>query len=101
VHAGAQLVQQLAPGQQIGSGNVTGCEDGTPLEQVTGASEQRRRQAMDEYYDGLGSKPLADLIGVHRASSDGLLLRAVFDAAGWQQDRFEELTASSDAPSSR
>jgi hypothetical protein len=102
VRAGEQLVQQLAAGQQVGSGHITGCEDGTPLVEVSGASEQRRRQALDGYYDGLGSKPLEELIGVHRSSSDGLLLRAVFDATGWQQDRFEELTAwPSDAPSSR
>ena len=96
------MVQQLAPGQQVGSGHVEGCEDDTPLEEMSGASEQRRRQALDEYYDGLGSKPLEELIGVHRASSDGLLLRAVFDATGWQHDRFEELSAwPSDVPSSR
>jgi hypothetical protein len=100
VRAGEQLVQQLAPGQQTGSGHLTGCA--TPLEEISGGSEQRRRQALDEYYEGLGSKPLEELIGVHRASSDGLLLRAVFDATGWQHDRFEELTAwPSDAPSSR
>lgn len=102
VQAGEQLVQQLAPGEQIGSGKVVGSPAGTALEEITGASEKRRRQALDEYYEGLGTKPLADLITTHRASSDGLLLRAVFDAAGWQQDRFEELTAwPSDAPSSR
>jgi GlcNAc-PI de-N-acetylase len=98
VRAGEQLVQRLAPGEQIGSGHLKGCE--VPLEEIGGASEQRRRQALDEYYDGLGSKPLEELIATHRASSDGLLLRAVFDAAGWQHDRFEELTASNDAPSS-
>ncbi|WP_344232082.1 PIG-L family deacetylase [Kribbella hippodromi] len=92
VRAGEALVQRLAPGEQIGSGQVTGCPDDAPLEEMSGAFEQRRRQAMDEYYPGLGSKPLAELIGVHRASSDGLLLRAVFDAAGWQVDRFEDLT---------
>ncbi|MFF0340938.1 PIG-L deacetylase family protein [Kribbella sp. NPDC004875] len=101
VRAGEQLVQQIAPGQQIGSGNIKGCEDGTSLVEMSGASEQRRRQALDKYYDGLGSKPLAELLGVHRSTSDGLLLRAVYDASGWQLDRFEELTASSDAPSSR
>ncbi|MDX2971799.1 PIG-L family deacetylase [Kribbella solani] len=111
VRAGEALVQRLAPGERIGSGQVTGCPDGTLLNEMSGVSEQRRRQAMDEYYPGLGSKPLAELIGVHRASSDGLLLRAVFDAAGWQRDRFEELSASparashpngpSAAPSSR
>jgi LmbE family N-acetylglucosaminyl deacetylase len=91
VRAGEQLIEQLAPGQQIGSGHVTGCD--VPLVELGGGSEQRRRQALDEYYDGLGSKPLDELIGIHRSSSDGLLLRAVFDATGWQQDRFEELTA--------
>ncbi|NIK60197.1 PIG-L family deacetylase [Kribbella shirazensis] len=99
VRAGERLIQQLAPGEQVGSGKVQGCD--APLEEIGGASEQRRRQALDEYYEGLGSSPLQELLGVHRASSDGLLLRAVFDAAGWQQDRFEELTAWSDAPSSR
>jgi LmbE family N-acetylglucosaminyl deacetylase len=98
VRAGEQLVQQLAPGQQVGSGHVKGCD--VPLEEIGGASEQRRRQALDAYYDGLGSKPLAELMTTHRASSDGLLLRAVFDATGWGHDRFEELTASSAAPSS-
>lgn len=98
VRAGEHLVQQLAPGEQVGSGK--GCD--VPLQEISGASEQLRRQALDVYYDGLGSKPLEELITTHRASSDGLLLRAVFDAAGWQQDRFEELTASpSDVPSSR
>ena len=99
VRAGEQLIQQLAPGERVGSGKVKGCE--APLAVIGGASEQRRRQALDAYYEGLGSKPLAELLGVHRASSDGLLLRAVFDAAGWQHDRFEELTASNGAPSSR
>lgn len=99
VRAGEHLVQQLAPGEQVGSGHVKGCD--LPLEEIGGTSEQRRRRALDAYYDGLGSKPLEELITTHRASSDGLLLRAVFDATGWQQDRFEELTASSAAPSSR
>jgi LmbE family N-acetylglucosaminyl deacetylase len=99
VRAGEQLIQQLAPGQQIGSGRVKGCD--APLEEIGGASEQRRRQALDAYYEGLGSKPLEELLQVHRPSSDGLLLRAVFDATGWQHDRFEELTASYGAPSSR
>lgn len=99
VRAGEQLVQQLAPGQQVGSGHVKGCD--APLLEVGGAPEQQRRQALDEYYEGLGTKPLGELLGVHRASSDGLLLRAVFDATSWQQDRFELLTAWSDVPSSR
>jgi LmbE family N-acetylglucosaminyl deacetylase len=90
VRAGTQLVQQLAPDQQIGSGRVTGCT--TPLERISGASEQRRRQALDEYYEGLGSKPLDELLKVHRPTSDGLLLRAVFDATTWTQDLFEDLT---------
>jgi LmbE family N-acetylglucosaminyl deacetylase len=99
VRAGVQLLQRLVPGQQVGSGRVKGCD--AELEQVGGGSEQRRRQALDAYYDGLGSKPLEELITTHRASSDGLLLRAVFDATGWQHDRFEDLTASCGASSFR
>ncbi|GAA1159183.1 hypothetical protein GCM10009630_66640 [Kribbella jejuensis] len=83
--------QQLLPGRQLGSGRVKGCD--VPLEEIGGDCEQQRRQALDAYYDGLGSKPLAELIKTHRPTSDGLLLRAVFDATGWEQDRFEELTS--------
>jgi LmbE family N-acetylglucosaminyl deacetylase len=93
VRAGEQLVRDLAPDQQIGSGRVTGCSDDTPLEEISGIPELPRRQALDHYYDGLGSKSLPDLLQSHRPSSDGLLLRAVFDASGWQSDRFEVLRA--------
>jgi len=91
VRAGEQLVQQLVSEEQVGSGLVVGCPDGTALEEISGAPEQQRRQAMDQYYDGLGTKPLPELVASYGGRGDGLLLRAVFDAAGWQQDRFEVL----------
>ena len=102
VRAGAQLVRELLPDEQVGSGNVVGAPAGTTLEEMTGASEERRRQALDQYYDGLGTQSLPELIKTYSSRGDGLLLRAVFDASGWQQDRFEVLTASrSGVPSSR
>ncbi|MGW6275836.1 PIG-L deacetylase family protein [Kribbella sp. NPDC055071] len=102
VQAGAQLVRELLPDEQVGSGKVVGAPAGTPLEEMAGASEERRRRALDQYYDGLGSQSLPELITSYNSRGDGLLLRAVFDASGWRQDRFEVFTASpSDAPSSR
>jgi hypothetical protein len=102
VRAGAQLVRELLPDEQVGSGNVVGAPAGTPLEEMAGAPEERRRQALDQYYDGLGTQPLPELVKSYNSRGDGLLLRAVFDATGWQQDRFEVLTASpSGVPSSR
>ncbi len=102
VRAGEQLVRALLPDEQVGSGKVVGCPDGTALEEISGAPELQRRQALDQYYDGFGTQALPDLVTTYGGRGDGLLLRAVFDASGWQQDRFEVLTASrSDAPSSR
>lgn len=93
VRAGQQLVQKLLPGEAVGSGHVAGCDDDTPLEEIAGASELRRRQALDQYYDGLGTQELSELITSYSPRGDGLLLRAVFDASGWQHDRFEVLKA--------
>lgn len=93
VRAGEQLVRELLPDEKVGSGKVVGAPDGTVLEEVSGASEQRRRKALDQYYDGLGTMTLPDLVTSYDSRGDGLLLRAVFDASGWQQDRFEVLTA--------
>jgi LmbE family N-acetylglucosaminyl deacetylase len=94
VRAGEQLLQELLPGRPIGSGRVTGCDDATPLEAISTAPELLRRQALDAYYEGLGTQDLSELITSHNSRSDGLLLRAVFDASdGWPQDRFELLTA--------
>jgi hypothetical protein len=98
VQAGHQYLQQLLPGEQIGSGHVTGCT--TPLQEISGASELRRRQALDQYYKGLGTTDIPDLITTYGRRGDSLLLRAVFDASGWHTDRFEVLSPSgSDVPS--
>ncbi len=93
VQAGRELMQQLLPGKQIGSGRVLGCLDNSGLERFSGAPEDRRRRALDQYYEGLGTQPLVELVQTHNSRSDGLLLRAVFDATSWQQDHFEVLAA--------
>jgi LmbE family N-acetylglucosaminyl deacetylase len=99
LQAGQQLLRQYTTGQ-IGSGRMLGCD--SVLEELTTTRDQHRRQAMDEYYKGLGTEPLHQLAERHDSRSDGLLLRAVYDATGWQTDRFEALSAwPSDAPSSR
>jgi LmbE family N-acetylglucosaminyl deacetylase len=92
VQAGQQSLQRLLPAEQVGSGRVTGCT--TPLVEVSGASELRRRQALEQYYDGLGTTDIADLVTRYGRRGDSLLLRAVFDASGWGTDRFEVLSAS-------
>lgn len=93
VRAGEQLVRELLPDEQVGSGQVIGAPEGTALEEVSGVPELQRRQALDQYYDGLGTKSLPDLVTTYGGRGDGLLLRAVFDASGWEHDRFEDLTA--------
>ena len=100
VQAGHQHLQQLLPGEQVGSGLLTGCT--TPLQEITGTPEiaVRRRKALDQYYDGLGTTDIPELVTTYGRRGDSLLLRAVFDASGWDTDRFEVLSSSgSDAPS--
>ncbi|MFK4089628.1 PIG-L family deacetylase [Kribbella sp. NPDC020789] len=93
VQAGIKLIRQLVAGKQIGSGRVLGCSADTELELFSGVPENVRRRALDWYYDGLGTRPLTELVRTHDSRSDGLLLRAVFDATGWRHDRFETLAA--------
>jgi hypothetical protein len=94
VQAGYQLLQQLLPGEQVGSGLVTGCTD--DLQEITGGPDVavRRRKALDQYYDGLGTQDIAELVSTYGRRGDSLLLRGVFDASGWQRDRFEVLSSS-------
>ncbi len=100
VQAGHQYLQQLLPGEQVGSGLVTGCT--TPLLEISGAPAMRRRKALDQYYDGLGTTDIPELVTTYGRRGDSLLLRAVFDASGWHTDRFELLSSSgSGAPSFR
>jgi hypothetical protein len=97
VDAGHQHLQQLLPDEHVGSGLVTGCT--TPLLEITGAPEiaVRRRNALDQYYDGLGTTDIPELVTTYGRRGDSLLLRAVFDASGWDTDRFEVLSSSGSA----
>ncbi|MGW1340823.1 PIG-L family deacetylase [Kribbella sp. NPDC002412] len=100
VQAGHNHLQQLLPGEKVGSGLVVGCE--TDLQEITSTAEaaQRRRKALDQYYNGLGTTDISELVTTYGRRGDSLLLRAIFDASGWQTDRFEVLSSSgSDAPS--
>jgi LmbE family N-acetylglucosaminyl deacetylase len=94
VQAGHDHLQQLLPGEQVGSGLVTGCT--TALQEISGTPEiaARRARALDQYYDGLGTTPIQELVGTYGRRGDALLLRAVFDVSGWGVDRFEVLSSS-------
>lgn len=99
VHAGEELMRSLLPGRKVGSGLVVG-SDSTELLEIAGAPERHRRQALDQYYDGLGTTAIPQLLTTYGRRGDSLLLRAIFDASGWGTDRFEVLSSSgSDAPS--
>jgi LmbE family N-acetylglucosaminyl deacetylase len=97
VQVGRQLLQQLLPGEQVGSGRVIGCT--TALQEIAGSPEVgvRRRKALDLYYDGLGTQDIAELVTTYGRRGDSLLLRAVFDASTWHRDRFEVLSSSGTA----
>jgi LmbE family N-acetylglucosaminyl deacetylase len=91
IDKGHQLLQQLLPGEQVGSGRVQGVPDDVQLQAFAGGAEvaQRRRAALDQYYPGLGSQDLPTLLKTYPRRGDSLLLRAVFDASTWSSDEFE------------
>ncbi len=91
IDKGHQLLQQVLPGEQVGSGRVQGVPDDVQLQAFTGGAEvaQRRRAALDQYYPGLGSQDLPTLLETYPRRGDSLLLRAVFDASTWSSDEFE------------
>jgi LmbE family N-acetylglucosaminyl deacetylase len=89
VRAAHAHLERLVPGRPVGSGRVVGCPDDVPLRGIAGGAtaEQRRREALDQYADGLGTSPLDELLTNHLG--DGVLLRALFDVTSWQRDLFE------------
>ncbi|WP_433168698.1 PIG-L family deacetylase [Kribbella sp. CA-247076] len=98
VQVGYELMEQLLPGEKVGSGLVTGCT--LPLREIGKAPESQRRQALDQYYAGLGTTDIPELLTTYGRRGDSLLLRAIFDVSGWDTDRFEVLSSSgSDVPS--
>jgi hypothetical protein len=93
VRAGEELMSRLLPGEKVGSGLLVGC-DRTDLLEIGPAPESQRRQALDQYYDGLGTTDVPELVTTYGRRGDSLLLRAIFDASGWDCDRFEVLSSS-------
>lgn len=81
-------------GRSVGSGRVTGTALDTAVVTAVGPSgtEQRRRQALDEYLPSLGTAAAGDLQAERVGSGDSALLRFVLDASGWDRDRFVRLT---------
>ncbi len=93
VRAGRERLGRLLPDQPVGSDRVVGTPADATLRVIAGgdAVEHRRRAALDQYVEGLGTKDLAEVVVTYRRRGDSLLLRAVLDSAGWHADRFERL----------
>ncbi len=81
VRAATSRLSALAPNATIGSGGIRGVEF-DPLEiEPTATAIQSRAAALDTYYPGLGSRPLSELVDLAGPVGDGLVLRAVAEAA--------------------
>jgi LmbE family N-acetylglucosaminyl deacetylase len=85
VSSALERLGALAPGRSIGSGGVSGVEvDVLELEPSKQATRSRAA-ALDAYYPGLGSQPLDDLVDPAGRVGDGVVLRAIADAAGHRE----------------
>lgn len=78
-------------GREVGSDRLTGRRPTDPIA-ITAApsSVDRRRAALDAYVPGLGTIPESDLPAAF-PDGEAILMRLVFDRAGWERDLFEPL----------
>jgi LmbE family N-acetylglucosaminyl deacetylase len=90
VQAGRDLISTHTTRRATGSGLVTGT-DAPLITHDVQAYARIRREALDIYRDGLGSRPLKTMLDSATRISDSLLLRAIFEAEGWQSERYERI----------
>lgn len=95
VRTATTLIEQLRSDddhRHAGRENVTGVSASRITQSVhSPGAAAARQQAMDLYLDGLGSHPLDQLINERGLRGASLILRAVFDVAGWETDQFVQL----------
>lgn len=86
VEAASRRLGSLAPGVKIGSGGIQGIPDAGLLEfEPAVAARDSKAAALDVYQAGLGTGPLEELVDPAVGVGDGVVLRAVADAAGWRE----------------
>lgn len=88
--ARGHIVKALGKGATLGSGRVDGATHALVEIDATPAAELRR-QALDVYRPGLGTKPLHKI--AKKATGDSAFLRAHFDASGWGVERYQAIQA--------
>lgn len=86
IEAASRRLGSLAADARIGSGGIRGVPDAGLLEfEPTLPARDSRAAALDVYQPGLGTKPLEELVDPTADVGDGVVLRAVADAAGWRE----------------
>ncbi|HVX43352.1 MAG TPA: PIG-L family deacetylase [Mycobacteriales bacterium] len=78
-------------GRPIGAGRLVGRRPQNAVTITAGADATgRRKAALEVYVPGLGTRPQEDLPAAF-PDGEAVLIRLVFDHAGWDRDRFELL----------
>jgi LmbE family N-acetylglucosaminyl deacetylase len=90
VDAGLHLLRHYCGDRQVGSGRVTGTDAALTVLDVSAVKVQRR-EALDSYSGGLGTRDLKVLIDASDRIRDSLLLRAIYDTEDWTSERYERI----------
>jgi LmbE family N-acetylglucosaminyl deacetylase len=85
VRKAVDRLSTLAPGRPIGSGGVNGVDADVLELDPDDQARQARATALDTYYPDLGSRPLEDLVDPAGHVGDGVVLRAIADAAAHRE----------------
>lgn len=93
VAAAEERLRGITPGRPIGGGGIRGVPDNAVdlTLRLPPAAVRAKQAGLDAYSDGLGTRPLADLVAGRHPVGNGVLLRAVAEEAGWDREAFRVL----------
>lgn len=93
VRTAVERLAMLTPTRPLGDGGIVGCatDQNMVTFQLTESCVHAKRTALDVYAPGLGTHSLDALVAGQASVGDGVVLRAIAEAAGMDREFFQPL----------